>query len=348
MHKTKSVYILGAGFSYPAKVPVQAHLLKEVFAYAPSFTEAEYTSARDGVERFITSLLDSKDQVTLEDLFTILDRSVIAKERFRNFKWSELYDIREQLIYTILHIIERRLASIPSRAKKTYRSFAKYLIDKRLAVGRQKDELAVISSNWDTLLEFFVQEQIAVSGAKKTGLDYCIYTHSLENKAVPHTNLKALGWHNLKMLKLHGSLNWLYCSNCGRIYVDKKNIGIRKEECNYCEQVGTGSKLYLEPLIITPTILKEYNNLHIKNIWQNAFIDVQEATEVIFIGYSLPLADYEFKYLLKKAIKTGTKITAVLTKKDKKNGTAERYTNFLGNGVTFHFDGLKKWVENVM
>lgn len=150
MPKTKSVYILGAGFSCPAKVPVQTQLLKEVFAYTPTFTEAEFSTARNSVEQFITTLFESKDQVTLEDLFTILDRSVVAKERFQNYKWSDLYDIREQLVYAILHIIERRLANISPKTKNIYCTFAKHLIDKRVAARRTNDELAIISSNWDT------------------------------------------------------------------------------------------------------------------------------------------------------------------------------------------------------
>ena len=344
MAKQKSVYILGAGFSYPAKIPMQAQLLKEVFAYTPGFAEVRFVTAREKVERLITTLFDHPDQVTLEDLFTILDRSVIAKERFRDYSWSELYDFRENLVYVILHIIERKLSTIPAGIEETYRAFARFLIEKRQKAGRTKDGLAVISSNWDTLLEHFIDEQIDAQTLKKFGVDYCIYTHFLNKKGIPHTNLRALGWHNIKLLKLHGSLNWLYCTNCGRIYVDQDNIGIHDEECGYCEQMTTAPKLYLDPLIITPTILKEYNNLHIKNIWQNAFIDIQEASEVVFIGYSLPLADYEFKYLLKKAIKPGTKLIAVLAPSDKTE-TKERYVSFLGDGVEFHFEGLEKWVE---
>lgn len=162
------------------------------------------------------------------------------------------------------------------------------------------------------------------------------------------------------MLKLHGSLNWLNCSNCGRLFVENENIGVQKLECQYCNTESndnTGSKgnadskekqqkLLLEPLIITPTLLKELSNLHIKSIWQNAFIELQEARDIYFIGYSLPFADFEFKYILKKAIHKDANINVVLSYKDKRD-TKRRYKEFLGNDINFNFDGFGGWVNSI-
>ena len=56
--------------------------------------------------------------------------------------------------------------------------------------------------------------------------------------------------------------------------------------------------------------------MQIKNIWHNAYLDIAEAKKIIFIGYSFPMADFELRYLLKKAINPNTEITVILHKYD--------------------------------
>ena len=45
-------------------------------------------------------------------------------------------------------------------------------------------------------------------------------------------------------------------------------------------------------------------------------IELQKAKKVLFCGYSLPLADFEFRYMLKQNIQPGTSIDVVLYKDD--------------------------------
>jgi hypothetical protein len=53
---------------------------------------------------------------------------------------------------------------------------------------------------------------------------------------------------------------------------------------------------------MTPTMLKNLSNTHLKLVWQNAAIDLREASRIVFLGYSCPLADFECPYLLLKAV----------------------------------------------
>lgn len=348
MVKNKTVYILGAGFSYSANVPVQAQLLKRILEYKPTFADGNILSAQVKVNDFLASIFDSSAEVALEDLFTIFDRCILSRERFRNYDWQELCDTRKQLVYLILFIINKHFSGISKKASANYEKFAKHLINKRYQAKRTDDTIAVISSNWDTVLEHFVEKHVKSTNRLKTRIDYCTYTHGFNNKQkIPHLNIKAKGFYNIKVMKLHGSMNWLYCSNCGRLYVDESNIGLDTKQCPYCE-ITPGRNLYLEPIIVTPTLLKELNNLHIKNIWQNAFINLQEASEIVFIGYSLPLADFEFKHILKKGIKTGTRMKVILVPEDQSNGTVDRYRNFFGASLKakdIKLYGWEKWLR---
>jgi hypothetical protein len=47
-----------------------------------------------------------------------------------------------------------------------------------------------------------------------------------------------------------------------------------------------------------PTYIKDLSNPQYKVIWQNAGIEIAEADKLVFIGYSLPSADYEMRQLL--------------------------------------------------
>lgn len=62
--------------------------------------------------------------------------------------------------------------------------------------------------------------------------------------------------------------------------------------------------------------MKLLNSQLYNNLWQNAAYELQQANKIIFCGYSLPLADYEFRYLLKQNIQSGTDIDVVLYHND--------------------------------
>lgn len=82
--------------------------------------------------------------------------------------------------------------------------------------------------------------------------------------------------------------------------------------------------------IITPTMMKLLNSQLYNNLWQNAAYELQQADKVIFCGYSLPLADYEFRYLLKQNIRSGTDIDVVLYHNDDPGRcTDDNMINFL-------------------
>ena len=118
-----------------------------------------------------------------------------------------------------------------------------------------------------------------------------------------------------RLIKLHGSLNWLYCPNCYRLDLGVAQSGLRtvkvlnqlyldhldgKYGCHGspCGECGT----FVRPVLITPTHLKDYRNPHIARIWYSAARALREAKRVIFIGYSMPDDDIEVVYLFKRGL----------------------------------------------
>ncbi len=320
----KEVFILGAGFSYPAKLPLQNKLLEEILKNK----DLEYLNYYAKIEEFLDYFFNGS--FDLEDIFTILDRSYLYEENFSHLKWTDTYEIRKNLIFLIVNLIDRKLNDL-NTFKAKYENFIKYIC-------KNYKKVSVITLNWDTLLEKLVKNL-----CKNIMIDYCFYTYGLDNmQHIPHINLKAKGEKNLKIIKLHGSINWLFCPNCHRLIVDDKkieSIGKLNQKCKYCQDYSK-IDVSLENFIVTPTILKKFDNLHLKYIWDNAFIELQEASKVTFIGYSLPKADYEFLYLLKKVL-IDKYIKVVLAPIDKNSETHTRYEKFFKD-VEFCFDGFEK------
>lgn len=111
----------------------------------------------------------------------------------------------------------------------------------------------------------------------------------------------------------------------------------------------------LEPYIITPTFTKIFDLPHIQTTWHNAFVELREASEIVFIGYSLPDADYHFRTLLRRAVRSTTAIRVVLSPHDdpvnrsdrKAVYPADRYQQvFRKDRLQFQYEGVEEFAES--
>ncbi len=320
---SKEVFILGAGFSYPAKLPLQKDLLSVLLKNK----DFQYLEHYEKIESFLDNFF--KDNFDLEDIFTILDRAYLYEENFSKYSWMEIFEVRKSLMFLIINLIDQQVIEAESY-QEIYKNFIQN-------ISSSHEDISIITLNWDTLLEKLIKQF-----SSDTMLDYCFYTYGYNDvNHIPHINLKSHGKQNLKIIKIHGSINWLICPNCQRLIVDDtlvKSIGIENLVCEHCKNYSD-LEISLENFIVTPTILKKFDNLHLKYIWNNAFIELQEANHVTFIGYSLPKADYEFLYLLKKVL-INKEIKVILAPCDKDSDIEKRYKNLFGD-VEFCFDGFE-------
>src|SRR5689334_20255178 len=99
-----------------------------------------------------------------------------------------------------------------------------------------------------------------------------------------------------------------------------------------------------------PTFLKDLTNFQIKLIWQNAALGLMEADRLVFIGYSLPHADFEFRQLLSRMVHKKAKIHVVLFDNETPDGTRQyederkRYRQFFsGRTLTFEPRGVAEF-----
>jgi hypothetical protein len=379
----KVVYILGAGFSIPAGAPPQAEILSDIFKLKAQAGRVRKAKAklRKFLKEDLRIALDDVAQVALEDVYTPIDRCIADGTALRSHSPADLAKLREDLGYLISVAISHRIAENQGTSPFStayIHEFARYLAKKaskraELARGehdswraKEYDPFSIISLNWDILLDNALHHALnyihpdPVRDYDPFGVvDYCCYVSSLDaGDPRIRSGLWSLGCrgYNVKLLKLHGSMNWLKCPNCQRLFIafgDKAQIleRVGSESCRHCLNSGYDNKL--ADSLVMPTFLKDLSNFQIKLVWQNAGVELMEARRLVFIGYSLPHADFEFRQLLSRMVHKDAAIDVVLYEGSGEEGKRryqaekDRYRQFFGKRqLQFHPAGAVEFVKS--
>ena len=379
--KGKTVYVLGAGFSVPAGGPNQAELLKHILSTKPKDKRTAdcLTAIRAFLEQTLNVDIDKAGDLPLEDIYTPIDRCLNDGISLRGKTQEELLALRGQIEFLISKTIGDGFKK-PGKSSDYVAKLAKYLVQaakerSSLALKAKSgtkatayDPFSIISLNWDILLDCEIHDALAKEDGGKSGLydpigvvDYCCYVSSLdESDDRIRPGLLALGakGYNVKLLKIHGSMNWLQCPNCQRVFVGFEDKLILPNYVNptLCRQCANHShQSTLRGTLVMPTFLKDLSNFQLKLVWQNAGVELMEARHLVFIGYSLPQADFEFRQLLSRMVHKKAKIDVVLYDDGTPNGTkkyqdeCQRFTQFFsGHKVDFEPGGVITYVNKLV
>lgn len=305
-----------------AGFPSQERLVEKIFELN---LENPYNFEEGKIEEFRKFLSETMcipealhNKVPLEDIFTPLDRCLAENVSYRNLNVTDI-KVKRELIY---YLIGTALKKLELKSDRNYVDlFAKHIVEEssKRSNGnyRKIDNVSVISLNWDILLDNAIKNRIHLNYEGRAVVDYCCYISSFDEfdkSIIPGLEMLGLGGFNVKLLKLHGSLNWLQCPKCHRLYIkfhEKIGIGVT-ENCRHCDLLyGELISQKLSTNLIMPTMLKDLSNPQYKIIWQNAGIEIAEAKKIIFIGYSLPQADFEMRQLLSRMVRDEAEIEVV-------------------------------------
>ena len=374
MEKKKTVYILGAGFSREAGAPVQTHIIREALKLnakdSSCFDEDKFRKFKQFIQEQLNIAEKDLDNTDLEDIFTPLDRCLSENAQFRGIDLGQIPAIRECAFYVIGRTIQLMLNET-CKSKDYIDYFAQYLVQESSVRSnseyRERDPVSVISTNWDILLDNSIYKTL--QHPKYHGVvDYCCHISSLEagdETIKPGLEVLGRGGFNVKLLKLHGSLNWLQCPRCSRLYTTfNEKIALhpklrKYQPCRHCNTNFPESayKHRLSPNLIMPTYIKDLSNPQYRIIWQNAGIEIAEAEKLVFIGYSLPAADFEMRQLLSRMVRKSAKIVVVdyvdpdddnRDKEKELKGAKEHWRKFFGSrDLAFRFDGASSYIKEI-
>lgn len=297
------VFVLGAGFSHCADLPVQEE-------FSSLLISEQFNTEIDGVitkaiKMFLKQVFGWKqvnDMPSLEDIFTIIDLTASSGHHLMvNYTPKRLRALRRMLIYRIFQAIDLRFN--PSED-----------IDKLLRIHENQD-CSFVVMNWDIVLEKHLRQ---IDNQAK--IDYMTPSYDWNN----YTGLQSDG--GTRICKMHGSSNWVYCENCKSLFyhLDEKlslhkKVGLIKSDFRLFDNKFRG-KLFDESLGINPddkkckictnsvashiatfSYRKSFRTAAYPAIWSSAENLLANSTKWVFIGYSLPEADFEFKHLIKSA-----------------------------------------------
>tara|TARA_R110002072_G_scaffold156434_3_gene306899 strand:- start:104 stop:1195 length:1092 start_codon:yes stop_codon:yes gene_type:complete len=359
----KTVYILGAGFSVSAGAPTQDKIICEAFRLYnennTDFDEEKFLKFKGFLSDQLNIVDTGYKHVQLEDIFTPLDRCLSESSQYRGLTVDDIITVRESIFYVVGRTIHLILEN--TQKNKSYiDKFANYIVklseqrkDKKY---RDCDPISVISTNWDILLDKSLYEKITRSNYQAV-VDYCCYISSVgedDDTIKPGLEMLGNGGFNVKLLKLHGSLNWLQCSRCMRLYAgfnEKLGVGITHTgSCRHCDSnfPEESGKHILSSNLIMPTFIKDLSNPQYKIIWQNAGIEISEASKLVFIGYSLPSADFEMRQLLSRMMRKNVEVEVIdfCSNPEQESSIKKHWKSFLGDRkITFNFSGAEKYME---
>lgn len=308
----------------------------------------EYSYSLLEIKEELRKLLHkNKIGISLEDVFTAFDKSISMRENTKDYSYVQM-DI---LQHSLLRLFVYYFANKTNKHTYSCQDYENVMLFLKQEIGY----VTIITTNWDVLLEQYMCRE----GIK---FDYNFNSEYVINGISKKKNSKRKSEEVIKLLKIHGSVNWFRCLRCGTLQVcGTDECGqylfddLKKEKCYKCGQIAYGDQVQLKPEIITPTMLKSINSQLYSNLWQNAAYQLQNADKIIFCGYSLPIADFEFRYMLKQNIKSKAKIDVVLYHNDDPAGISEdnsvksllpekRFKDlFSGNDCSFYYEGFGEY-----
>ena len=311
----------------------------------------EYCNALMLLREELREKLQKSDiQICLEDIFTLFDKCITMKENTADYTYAEIDNLQNAILRLFTFYFSNKVNS-HDYSKSDYLETIKY-------INKHSGQVSVITTNWDILLEEYF---------RKSGIDFDYkfnspYVIKSDGELYPDTDGSAV--RKVPYIKIHGSINWFRCLKCGTLQIcDADTCGKylfddnEEEKCVKCGQKGEGDAVQIKPEIITPTMMKLLNSQLYNNLWQNAAYQLQQADKVIFCGYSLPLADYEFRYLLKQNIRPGIEIDVVLYHNDDPERCTDenmitflpekRYADLFPNSnCNFYYEGFGEYFSS--
>ena len=267
---------------------------------------------------FNIDVTSRKNKVNIETILTQLE---IDLERSHD---TSLQIIRDR----ILELIQSVLAKLTER-----------IIDKEGDLNKFSTCLTssdtILTFNWDILLDNLLGREKVLKAIYNKGnipSQNCYHHFIHQLSAHGEANWGGLSvsppykeWNNQNgfFLKMHGSIDWIFCNNdlCrafGKGFL-APSIG-QPLYCSNCHEP-------VYPLLIPPVLNKQYRRYHlIRRIWNTAFKEIEIADEIIIWGYSLPETDFYSAWLLRNARKKPIK-TLTLINPDVIKGTKEKRAN---------------------
>lgn len=321
-----NVYILGAGFSRDAGLPLMGDFLttmRNARDWLQERNRDEEVSAIDDVLKFRLEAASAAYWVNLnleniEELFSLAaanNRELEGKTRLAiaaTLDCAEEMNVRPPTSFsvagksTVFNSWETP-PKIPPWAKLIQKSSNPpgvnpsvseiYGIDHyslytarllgMFGNGQPAGENTFITFNYDTILENSLRKLHVSFDYGSNKIIQAVGSHSAsQGSSVP-------------ILKLHGSVNWA------------RRTTDASAQINAFDNYNALRAEKLIPELVPPTWKKAFDT-PLEDVWETAIQRLKSATRVVIVGFSLPPADLHFKYLLAAGLQQNISLQRIL------------------------------------
>lgn len=321
---TNRIYFLGAGATkaLSSQVPLNDEIIVELYKKGARKKYFKVEKEICNIKIFLDNIFHKEKEVLprIEDVLSFIDYNLQRKEVASvKYDYEYLANIRNDILKIICEML-----------KKNLQMFNYPIIDNFVKKLQRND--VVISTNYDIVIDNVLEDIGNINYGIKLRKAISFSVNAVNDKVFEEYTKHQINLGKVRLLKLHGSLNWLYCPRCNEIDLTIKDKGVAYlYEGLGLKCISSNCTCLYEPILVTPTKFKIYENRLIKETWSIAKKSISEATEIYFIGYSLPEADIEIRCLLLNGLNEG-KRKAKITLVDKQGGSDAifRYKCLLG------------------
>jgi NAD-dependent SIR2 family protein deacetylase len=325
------VFILGAGASRHAGAPLMAEFLDKARDLRAANPSSECHDDLDRVFEAISrlTLAHSKSELDIVNLESVFG----AFEMAELLKLSDYSGVVASLKRVISWTLNESMAFMPALMSSiaapsaAYDDFAKLLVTLRTKTPLRT--AAIITFNYDI------------------GLDYALAVNRLR----PSYYLEGPDAGQVPLLKLHGSVSWGQCLECGCAVATSANPTImatqpvpsykfKMPRQQHCQK-------WVECLIVPPSWNKSEGRQGLVSVWQQAAKELATASTIAVCGYSLPETDSFFRYLYALG-SVGSTVLRNFWVFDPSTEVHERFKNLLGPGAYGRFQPRPHLFENAI
>jgi len=340
----RKVFVFGAGATKECGGPLTNEILPSAFASLPERMPSALGPLNDflcEVFHLNSAIPERKpnDYPSLPPLLTLVD-TALARGEDVTAAWT-----RERLP-TVRAAIEHAIFLSLAKLSRVSRNYYHELF---MAACVDEAGPTAISLNYDTLVDRAMIELSAWIGSGRMPDYGCALT-------MPRSRESRFG----RLLKLHGSVDWLHCATCSEIRCVTWDFDIFKHEipkafidARTMDKPDLACRRCRDPIracIVAPTQRKTYGNNELNEIWRNAEQALRAASHVYFVGYSLPEDDVEIAVLLIRSLEQLSPARITVIEYDAERRSAEnhpvgrRYISLFGE-VNWHTCGFASWLK---
>lgn len=366
---TSTALFLGAGSSAEFGYPVTSQLFPQIrdklesktlfdLASNPKRERAKMKRLRAYLDQLLPSIFNDEVELpwiteVLSLLDQFLDTQQIAAPMFTMEKMRDFRTLLEQAILEAIIADRSNSRGLPELDR-----LSDWIL---CSPETQGTHMSIISTNYDILLESLLFEKIITHSwltednpeGKYSRLDlgFAWREHSAGKYHKPVHRPAHEPW--VRILKLHGSLNWLNCPLCGFTYVNTTGDihlqAFREGKIDYNNTCLCGHGP-LRAVIVAPSMVRAVEDPNLLTIWNSAQESLRRADEWIFAGYSLPSEDIAIRAILVRAYhargKNGKPPKIHVVQLNPDSSMEGRY-RLLFPDCTFEYGGFGKFIATL-